>query len=142
MLDLIAEGMALRNNPPILPGAVNPQLSAKIRSRPQTAEIQPSPRNPGLSEGNHYKIRKSAKSATPPVFELSIEAFNRDGIEITPDDLAFLRQRLPLTPVKRDALLAQYRETWQQAMQNENAPHRKQNKGRFAANTWLRNQKN
>lgn len=138
MLDLIAEGIALRNNPPNLPGVKHPQFSANTRSNEYMKQAQSNPHYTLPPDVTDHKTRNSAKSAKPPAFELSIEALNFRGIEVTPDDLAFLRHRLPLTPDKRDALLGQYIEIWQRAMQGECAPHRKQNKGRFAANTWLR----
>jgi hypothetical protein len=135
MIDLIAEGMMVRNQ---LTSSAGAAVSAKIRSHPQVFKKPVSPTTIALSESSEAIIRKSAVSATPTLFELSIEAFRKDGLELIPDDLAFLRQRLPFDPGKRDAILAQYREVWHEAIAAEPASHRTQNRGRFAANTWLR----
>lgn len=142
MLDLIAEGMALRSQPFIQATGVesetNPHPSAKIRNYPQTGKATTNPDTTGHTEDKQIGIRKSAESAPPTVFELSIKTFNRHGIEISPEDLALLRQRLPFEPRRRDATLAHYRIIWHEAMEAEAVPHKKQNKGRFTANTWLR----
>ena len=60
--------------------------------------------------------------------------------EPTRDDIDFLIKWLPKhSPRARDALLADYRGIWIEAMKRERVVHKKQNKGRFAANNWLRN---
>jgi hypothetical protein len=142
MLDLIAEGMAIRNQLPIQTtvavSETNPQPSATIRSYPQIGNNHRNSGTMGHPEDYAGAIRKSAVSATPAIFELSINAFNNDGLELTHDDLIFLRHHLPFDPSHRDAALARYREIWHEAMTEEPAGHRKQNKGRFVANTWLR----
>lgn len=142
MLDLIAEGMEIRNQLPIQTAvaiaAPNPQPPAMIRSYPQTRNNHRNSVTMGDSEDYTDEIRKSAVSATPAIVELSINAFNNDGLELTHDDLIFLRHHLPFDPSHRDAALARYREIWHEAMTEEPAEHRKQNKGRFVANTWLR----
>lgn len=142
MLDLIAEGMIVRSqlNFIVESGTLlaNPQFSATIRNCVNVSRVAENPVSTGAAEGAEDEIRKSAVSAPPVVFELSLKAFNKDGIELTYDDLVFLRQLLPFDPYKRDTTLAQYKAIWHEAMQNELASHQKQNKGRYAANVWLR----
>lgn len=146
MLDLIAEGMIVRSQLEftVESGASleNPQLSAAIRNLPQIGGKSEEPVTTEAVEDMEGEIRKSAVSAPPVVFELSLKAFNKDGIELTCEDLTFLRQLLPFDPYKRDTTLAQYKAIWHEAMQNESASHQKQNKGRYAANVWLREARN
>lgn len=130
MLDLFAEGAKVH-----------------LIARPRPAQHCTPESPPHLrQELASSKIDGTGVSSNPPipppsshkVLELSIAAFRRDGIELTGEDLAFIRHRLARTPNKRDAQLAEYRERWRTAMEQESAPHKKQNRGRFSANSYLR----
>lgn len=130
MLDLFAEGAKVH-----LTARPKPAQSCSVESPPNLRQK--------LACSKLDKTRFSSNPPFPPpssqkVLELSIAAFRRDGIELTGEDLAFIRHRLALTPNKRDAQLAEYRERWRTAMEQELAPHKKQNRGRFAANSFLR----
>lgn len=60
------------------------------------------------------------------------------GIELLPDDARYLLALLPCPRKRRLETLNQYLALWQQAAEQEPVGHKKQNAGRFAANTWLR----
>jgi len=55
------------------------------------------------------------------------------------DDRIFIRKCLSnVSGAERLALVNEYLEQWQQAADAEPISFKKENKGRFAANTWLR----
>ena len=60
------------------------------------------------------------------------------GCEVLPDDLPFLQKHLPRDRKRRLVALQQYKVLWEEAALAEPANHKKQNAGRFVANTWLR----
>lgn len=67
------------------------------------------------------------------------ELFTRlPGCQLLPDDIKFLYNRLPRIPRQRREILQRYWEEWMQGMDNEPVDHKKQNQGRFRANTWIR----
>lgn len=80
---------------------------------------------------------------TPPSsFEkytpLEPEHFRAEGVNVLPDDLLFLRCCLPIKVGPRNTALDHYVSLWLEAMEREPVGHKKENAGRFAANTWLR----
>ncbi len=66
----------------------------------------------------------------------AIENLKGEGLEIIRDDDRFIRDCIAHRMNWR-ALLDSYREKWLSGMEGHK-PHQAQNKGRFAANTWLR----
>ena len=58
--------------------------------------------------------------------------------EPLPEDMNFLLELLPIKAGPRRELVEGYRERWLQVMATEPLAHKKQNRGRVAANTWLR----
>ncbi len=82
----------------------------------------------------------------PPAYAIEIEKplpvtvdyFYTQGMKLTPDDLAFIARNLPQGTARRNALIRGYVEQWQSASKREARPHRRQNRGRLTANTWLR----
>ncbi len=68
--------------------------------------------------------------------DVAIERLRLDGLEVHPDDAKFIRARIGTRANWRD-LLNRYLETWLLAAATEPAPHRRQNAGRRAANSWL-----
>jgi hypothetical protein len=57
------------------------------------------------------------------------------------EDLALLRWHLPRDTGQHNAWIEDYLATWKEAMEKEPIEHCKQNAGRKAANTWLRQEK-
>jgi hypothetical protein len=66
------------------------------------------------------------------------EWFRAQGCEVLRDDLAFMVGRLPTAVRSREAVLRAYAACWLAAMDQEPVSHRKENAGRLAANTALR----
>lgn len=66
------------------------------------------------------------------------EWFRAQGCEVLREDLVFIKGRLPTGTVKRNAMQRAYAACWLAAMDQEPLSHRKENAGRFAANTALR----
>lgn len=69
---------------------------------------------------------------------LSLDWLRRQGCHALPDDLDFIRRFLPAAATGRAAILRAYVAAWLAAMEREPLPHRKENRGRFTANTRLR----
>jgi hypothetical protein len=87
------------------------------------------PRN--LTEG----IWIENKSEANP-FDQFFNTAEQAGILLLKDDKQWLKS-IGFTRIC-DELLEQYLQHWKEAMQAEKVKHKKQNKGRFSANTWLR----
>lgn len=66
-----------------------------------------------------------------------IDAFMTPCV-LLPDDKAFLLKLLPVNSDQRQVAIEGYKSAWLTGMQSETAEHKKQNKGRHRANTWLR----
>lgn len=61
------------------------------------------------------------------------------GIHLLKDDIEFIKRMLNLIPYnERRATLQRYSEIWLSGIVNCDIVYRKQNAGRFAANTYLR----
>jgi hypothetical protein len=133
MLDLIATGLA------ILPATEGSKRAIKpaFQVNPQLLRITSAPLKPVMTKLSAIP-QKSDLSGTS---ELSIDTFKQAGLELTRQDLAFLSCYLPFEPNKRSMTLKEYRAIWLDAMAHESMLHRQQNRGRFAANTWLRERK-
>ncbi|MAA86735.1 MAG: hypothetical protein CME39_03620 [Haliea sp.] len=65
-----------------------------------------------------------------------IEVFTDQGVRVLPEDLAFIHRCLPIK--NRDAVIDQYVVVWLEGMKREPMRHKKDNAGRFAANSWIR----
>lgn len=76
--------------------------------------------------------RSQVLTTVEPVAELY-------GLAIIPDDRRFIQSCLRgKGNGERTALLSEYRQKWEAAFSAEPLLHCKENAGRFAANTWLR----
>ncbi len=104
----------------------NPPAGAGNESRATTV-FPPNPPNPPAPR---------AEIAKP--LPVTLEYFRVQGVELLPEDLAFLRWHLPKDTARRNAYIAQYVAVWHDAMRGEPTGHRKANQGRRAANQWLR----
>lgn len=61
------------------------------------------------------------------------------GLELLPDDISFLKLKTKyMRESKIRPVLSKYVIIWIDEMAKERIEHRKQNVGRFAANSWLR----
>lgn len=69
------------------------------------------------------------------------ESLTSLGLEVSAEDVAFLVWYLPRSTTARNRVLLEYVARWQQEMIAEPLEHRKQNRGRFAANCWIRETK-
>ena len=111
------------------------QMTEVIRTNPyahadaDTRAINTFPHNP------HNPHAASVETQKP--LPVTLEYFRAQGVELLPEDLAFLRWHLPKDTVRRNSCIGRYVSEWHDAMQGEPVTHRKANKGRRAANTWL-----
>ena len=69
--------------------------------------------------------------------EVSYAYFSSIGLNLLRDDEPFLERHLPKATRERETVLTEYSQIWIDAMEGE-PEIRRQNVGRFAANTWLR----
>ena len=76
--------------------------------------------------------------AAEPALPITRLYFIGLGIDVLPEDIAHLRWFLPRGIPEHNAAVREYVERWQAAMDAEPADQKKQNRGRFAANDWLR----
>lgn len=76
--------------------------------------------------------------ATGVAVSASREWFATQGCHLLGEDLAFIRERLPIGATRRNEAIRQYAAVWIEAMAAEPVEHCKQNAGRHAANSWLR----
>lgn len=60
------------------------------------------------------------------------------GCAVLPADVTFIKQHLPRPPELRTTILRAYVTTWLEAMAREPLQQRRDNRGRFTANTLLR----
>lgn len=104
----------------------NPQLVAEAASRSTKAF----PHNPHNPQGRRAEVEKP--------LPLAREWFAAQGVELLREDVEFLFRRLPKGTVARNAAIRQYIAQWMQAMDAEPLAQKKINRGRFAANSWLR----
>jgi len=80
----------------------------------------------------------SEKKRTPePPLPTTREWFLAQGCNVLLEDLHFIRARLPRGTRRRNAVLLAYVDTWADAASREPLEHRKEGRGRFAANTAL-----
>tara|TARA_R110002110_G_scaffold415830_1_gene657081 strand:+ start:11854 stop:12354 length:501 start_codon:yes stop_codon:yes gene_type:complete len=104
----------------------NPPARAESETRTDTA-FPPNPPNP---PGAMQEIEQPLPATREYLASL--------GLETLPEDVAFLTWHLPRGTTARNQALREYVHRWRDAMDAEPAQHRRQNRGRFAANAWLR----
>lgn len=109
--------LEFRRNPP-------PLAETKART---TKAFPPNPPNPP-------PITTKSETAQP----VTREYFISKGINLLPEDLAFLRWYLPKDAASRNKAILEYIAVWERAASRELLDQRKANRGRFAANAWLR----
>jgi hypothetical protein len=92
------------------------------------------------AKGMRPKRLNSVQRLNNKVIRKSEEMIKRRMNPCAPvfEDVKFLLGRLPSDQKARNQTLNSYRSIWLEAMDGEPLEHRKQNKGRHAANTWLR----
>ena len=134
----LAESLQLqgqRNPPPLAESSGKTTPAPVIRQNP-----------PPLAESE-----TRATTAFPPVppnpppltskleilLPVTREYFASQGVELLPEDLAFLRWHLPKGRTARNEAIAQYLDNWRKGTEIEPVAHRKENAGRRAANSWL-----
>lgn len=132
-----AELCRLENPQPLAESCGKKLIPLEIRSNPQPC-----------AESETYVITGfQAKSANPQnpqpliaeqALPSSIVYFESLGVNLLPDDLTFLRNRLPGDTNGRNVSVREYIRRWHEAMDAEPVNYRKDNAGRYAANTWLR----
>lgn len=83
-----------------------------------------------------YPHLQSGDSDDHPIIR-AIDELKQLGLEIVPEDRRFIRERLG-HHMNWKAELNEYLEVWLLAAATTPQPHKRQNAGRFAANTWLR----
>lgn len=69
---------------------------------------------------------------------ITCQAFKERGIDLLTEDRDFLRRYLPKATKRRRAIVCEYQRRWLEAMAKETKAHRRQNRGRLCANSWLR----
>jgi hypothetical protein len=86
------------------------------------------------------KCIAECKTASPAQSEkpVTMEYFRAQGLELLREDLAFLHWHLPKDTASRNKAVVQYIAIWLDAADSEPLDQKKANRGRFAANTWLR----
>jgi|GEM_PF-2114663 len=104
----------------------NPPVRAESESRTDTA-FPPIPPNP---PGAMQEIEQPLPATREYLASL--------GLEVLPEDVAFLSWHLPKGTAARNQALREYIQRWREAMGTEQIAHRRGNAGRLAANTWLR----
>lgn len=112
-----AAAVAIRPNPP---GGADSET-------PVVTTFPPNPPNP---HGVVLKIEEPLPVTREHLKSLELEPL--------PEDVAFLAWHLPKCTTARNQAIREYVSRWREAMAAEPLDHCKQNRGRFAANTWLR----
>jgi len=75
----------------------------------------------------------------PFLIEKFFKYCSEQGMELLPDDMSFLRRLTRFTPESKiRPILSKYVIIWTDEMAKESIEHKKQNTGRFAANSWIR----
>lgn len=80
--------------------------------------------------------RGGSDTGEPPLLK-ALDELQQSGIELVHDDRTFIREKIGHRMDWRNRLDG-YRSVWLDAMSKEAVPHRQQNVGRRAGNTWLR----
>ena len=100
----------------------------------------------GLLTPERINTIKQAKPALiqlilPPEDQYALTRHcNTQGVELLPDVARYLLKLLPHHSKQRLQSLNQYLSVWQRAAEREPVEHKKHNAGRYAANSWLRNE--
>ncbi|MBT00621.1 MAG: hypothetical protein CMI01_18410 [Oceanospirillaceae bacterium] len=107
--------------------AIGERVALSLEPQPVPDWLPPPPATPRLDEHRDK------------VLFLTVEALA--DLPLLPDDKRFITPKLAcFTGRERHRLLSEYRRRWLEAAENEPVEYRKDNAGRFAANTWLRNE--
>lgn len=112
------------------------------KTPPELTEKRPNSDNSGSSIAAHQL--NSVNSGAPLhfsefLFHLLHEDPDWSQIELLADDRKWLSDMLIFTPRDTvESLVDEYRAIWLKTMAKTKGAHKKQNAGRFAANTWLR----
>ncbi len=110
------------------PGQIRPNPAAEADAENRaSSSFPPNPPNP-----------PHPRAVIEKPLPVTTDYFRSQGVYLLPEDLAFLRWHLPKGTARRNAYVGRYLDAWHSAMGQEVVPHRKQNTGRGAANTWLR----
>ena len=98
-----------------------------VSETPAVTTFPPSPPNPP-------SLMAEIEKPVP----VTMDYFRTQGVELLPDDVAFLRWHLPKDTASRNKAIPQYIAIWLEAADSEPLSHKKANRGGVAANTWLR----
>lgn len=136
-------------------GRAESQLQQGLQSPPHGAGkggkgsglevIRPSP-PAGAGSETHAATTFPPNPPNPPAPMVEIEKplpvtmdyLRTQGVELLPEDVAFLRWHLPKDTAGRNKAIRQYIAIWLEAADSEPLSHKRANRGGFAANTWLR----
>jgi hypothetical protein len=124
MIDLMAAGRAIAAE--LAATSHNPQVirSQSASLKQVTARLPANPHNP--------------QQAKPEKIQPTVMANPLEGLALLPDDHRWLGSLLQALPITRQReLLTEYRKHWLEAYHKEVTGHKKSNRGRFAANTWI-----
>ena len=113
------------------------------RGTPAVPPAVPLKSSPALrwTPGTHGTLQETtdeAELSEEAPLPLTMEYFRAQRVELLPEDLAFLRWYLPRAAPSRNDAIGRYIDTWLMAAAAEPVLHRKENAGRYAANSWLR----
>lgn len=127
-------------------GLRSPQVPAETCGKPRPPRgIRNNPQAPADSTGpvvtgfpqnpqNPQPVGAEGEETQPAC---TLEWLRGQGCYVLPEDVTFIAARLPRDTRRRNATLRAYVATWRAAMEREPLVHRKEGRGRFAANTAL-----
>ncbi len=97
----------------------------------------------GNSNNSDYSSSNPPNRIAPPFSAQELSDYcATSGLQLLLDDSRFILGRLPYEVQARLRAMDEYMRVWRQAASEEPIQHKKQNTGRHAANTWLREHKN
>lgn len=97
--------------------------------------------NPRLIRCIHYTPRNLVQGASPPAHEHEAFFAALSALQLLVEDKTFIDKRtqeLGLDAAERQSVLAEYARIWRESAAAMPTEHRKNNAGRFSANSWLR----
>ena len=131
------EGAAVNLVDLLAPKMPKPQPAlAEVAEVAESQQPQPIPNPPPLAE-NETRSTTAFPPNPPLPPPITREYFASQGVNLLPEDIAFLRWHLPKGTVARNKATRQYLDNWRKGMRAETVAHRKENAGRWAANIGL-----
>ena len=129
----------LQSPQPVAESCGKPADGDGIRNIPQASADAGAPINSSFPQNPHNPHGGASDSEIfSPAIPVTLEWLREQGCAVLPGDLELIKRCLPSGTVRRNAILWAYVRTWHAAMEQEPNLHRKDNRGRFTANTALR----